>query len=149
MNASSRHYPSFHTRQRKGNHDFARYESLKFTVQRWMWSWAEYHCETEDEFLLLKALFHAYLKRKEVGLMLDPTGKSSDDAVESIFHFLHGHVEPHEQHFLFCLRKQILAFKANSNSVHEGTNHGMKSHSSTTNPQQSMHEAAKTILLHV
>jgi MULE transposase domain/SWIM zinc finger len=145
MNASSRHYPSFHTRQRKGNHDFARFESLKFTVRRWMWSWAEHHCETEDEFLLSKALFCAYLKRKEVGLMLDPTGKSSDDAVESIFHFLRGHVEPHEQHFLFYLRKHILAFEANSNSAHEGTNHGMKSHSSSTNPQQSIHEAAKTL----
>jgi MULE transposase domain/SWIM zinc finger len=142
---NARYYPAFHTRQRKGNEDFTRYESLKFMVRRWIWSWAENYCETEDEFQLSKALFCVYMKKKEVGLMLDPTGKSSDDAVEMVLYFLRSHVEPHEQHFAFHLRRNILAFEANSNSAHEGTNHGLKAHSSATNPQQSIHETAKTL----
>jgi MULE transposase domain len=72
----SRYYPAFPSRKRIDNRDFERYDRLKETVRRWMWSWAENRCETKDEFQLSKALFCAYMQQKDIGLILDPSGKA-------------------------------------------------------------------------
>jgi hypothetical protein len=39
----------------------------------------------------------------------------------------------------------MLAFETNSNSTHEGTNHGMKSHSAPTNPQHTLVDATDVL----
>jgi MULE transposase domain len=106
----ARYYPKFPSRHRKGNEDYAQYKRLRELVRRWMWSWAGPRCESKEEYELSKALFTMSMKRKDVGLIIDPTRKKSDDASCVVLDFLRGHVEPHEQHFAeinACFQNQL------------------------------------------
>jgi hypothetical protein len=104
-----------------------------------MYSWSRSICESQDEFETSKALLYAYLASSDIrGIFAHSVSEITEDAIKAIQRFIMRNVETHKQYFLFYLRKTMLSFETNSNSAHEGTNHGLKYHSVATNPQQSI-----------
>ena len=65
--------------------------------------------------------------------------------VETIFRFLEQHVFVHEDNFVFYRRKNVLHFDETTNSSHEGTNNGLKSHSAAVLPSMDVLTSAQHI----
>ena len=59
--------------------------------------------------------------------------------------FYRQNIFPILDHIVFYKRKHLLHFDTNSNSAHEGTNRGMKSHAAPTNPQHTLEKATKVL----
>ena len=59
--------------------------------------------------------------------------------------FYRVNINPYLRYIAFYIRKRKFHFDTNSNSAHEGTNRGMKSHAAPTNPQHTLEKAAKVL----
>jgi hypothetical protein len=70
-------------------------ELVKATVQNWIWSWSDSRCETEEEFLLSKALFLKFIASNQVQKALGPQG------IEQLEDFYCKCIEHHEDLFVF------------------------------------------------
>jgi hypothetical protein len=73
------------------------------------------------------------------------SGKSSKTPVDQVKDFYKSRIYPHLDQLVFYKRKQLLHFDTNSNSAHEGTNRGLKSHAAPTNPQHTLAKATKVL----
>jgi hypothetical protein len=70
-----------------------------------------------------------------------------EQGVEQLHEFYCKRIEPHEDLFVFYQRRHLFQFDTNSNSAHEGTNHGIKYHSLAVKPTHGIVESTK-ILTH-
>ena len=90
------------------------------------------HCETEEEYEILKPLLCANLRHH------DYLSVASEAVADQILTFIREHDEPHE--VLYCLdkRRHLRHFDTYTNSAHEGTNNGVKSAATPILPQHSL-----------
>jgi hypothetical protein len=116
------------------------FEKAELQVRHIIWSWAEPSCETEEEFSLSNALFMMFLDSHEFAAALQ-----SNQAVTQAKEFYKNRIYPNLEHLVFYKRKHLLHFDTNSNSAHEGTNRGMKSHAAPTNPQHTLEKATQVL----
>lgn len=118
---------------------YEKWELVKATIQNWIWSWSDSRCKTEEESLLSKALFLKFLESSQV---LQALG---EEGVEQLKEFYCKRVEPHEDLFVFYRRRHLFHLDTNSNSAHEGTNHGIKYHSIAVKPTHGILESTKIL----
>jgi hypothetical protein len=118
----------------------AAFDKAELQVRQFLWSWAEPTCETEEEFLLSNALFLMFLDSNEFAAAMQ-----TPCAVELAKDYYRINIYPILDQIVFYKRRRLLHFDTNSNSAHEGTNRGMKSHSAPTNPQHTLEKAAKVL----
>jgi SWIM zinc finger len=116
------------------------FEKAELQVRHFIWSWAEPDCATEEEFVLSNALFLMFLDSKEFADAMQTLS-----AVKEAKDFYNMHFYPILDHIVFYKRKHLLHFNTNSNSAHEGTNRGLKSHAAPTNPQHTLGNATKVL----
>jgi MULE transposase domain/SWIM zinc finger len=141
-------YPNYMSAELKRQKEKKTFKAVKKTIREWLWLWSQDICETEEEFKLSKALFDVYMNSDKVAQAFNPAGGDSPmaaGALEKVRSFVRENVLPHESFFVFYRRQFMLAFETNSNSAHEGTNHGMKSHSQPTNPQHTIVDATDVL----
>jgi MULE transposase domain/SWIM zinc finger len=142
------HYPKYLSKQLKGIDEKERFGNLQKLLRQWMWSWSQCACETEEEFLLSKALFCNFLESIEMHKVFNPKEEHTEIArmaIGQIVKFVRRHVEPLESFLVFHRRKALLVFETNSNSAHEGTNNGMKKNAAPTNPQHGILQATDVL----
>jgi hypothetical protein len=118
---------------------YRKWEVVKADVQNWIWSWSDSRCETKEEFQLSKDLFIKYLASNKVKEALGQEG------VEQLHDFYCKRIEPHEDLFVFYRRRHLFHFDTNSNSAHEGTNHGIKYHSLPVKPTHGIVESTRIL----
>ena len=117
-----------------------KYDKAELQVRHFLWSWAEPVCETFEEFRLSNCLFMMFLHSKEFA-----DAMPNQQAVKQAIKFYRQNIFPILDHIVFYKRKHLLHFDTNSNSAHEGTNRGMKSHAAPTNPQHTLEKATKVL----
>ena len=122
---------------------------LKFDKERrrlcsWLHSYAKAHCiESEEEYELSKNLFFAYLMTKMV--VKNVGGKENANKIAS---FARDYVFVHsETKLLYYKRKHVRHYHVATNSAHEGTNFGIKSHAASLKPCQGLEKSAKALSL--
>ena len=104
------------------------------TILNWLYIFCKSHgCEDEEEYALSKSLLLAYVHNHVFKAMTNGNNKP-EDQLETILNFLFNHVFVHEEHFVFYPRKRVFHFDEATNSSHEGTNNGIKSHSAAVLP---------------
>jgi hypothetical protein len=96
-------------------------------------------CETEEEYMISKALLIAYLGSP------DFVTKFGEVVSEGITEFVRDNVEPHESNFCFHKRRHIRHFDTYTNCGHEGTNNGLKSSAAPVLPQHSLDRCASIL----
>ena len=96
------------------------YETVCIHLKAWIYSWMRSSCETENEYKVSKLMFFRFIQTTHLLIKL---GKPFVDSVES---FVRNHIEPHEHHYCFYLRKRKRHFDEFCNSLHEGTNNGIR-----------------------
>jgi MULE transposase domain len=139
-----KNYPNGVSRKLNTKFEKDRCLSLRLLIRHWLWSWSQDTCESKEEFHLSAALFEEYLQSDEVKQIFDPHGArtaAAESEIEEITEFVRRNVEPLVPFFAFHLRKHMHTFETNSNSAHEGTNHGIKSHSAAVKPQHTTLDA--------
>ena len=114
------------------------------TIQLWMYTWMRSNCETEEEYNLFKYLFESFLVRSDEAVEVAGVENS-----EKILSFVCGHMQPHESHYCFHLRKCVRHFDTHINSSHEGTNKEIKYGAAPCLPNYSIERAAKVLADHV
>ena len=77
-------------------------------------------CETQEEFMASKLMFKKFLNPKQIKSTL------GSPFIDSVQNFITKHIEPHECNFCFHLRLNFRHFDEYTNSIHEGTNCGLK-----------------------
>jgi hypothetical protein len=117
-----------------------KFDKAELQVRQFLWSWAEPECETYEEFRLSNSLFMMFLDSNEFADALQ-----TPQAVTQAKEFYKTRIYPNLDHLVFYKRKHLLHFDTNSNSAHEGTNRGMKSHAAPTNPQHTLEKAAQVL----
>jgi hypothetical protein len=80
-------------------------------VCQWIWSWSYPYCETQEEFILSKALFPEYIESEEVR---DALGKSG---LVQLKDFFRKRIEPIEDFFVFYKHKHLFHLDTNSNKA--------------------------------
>jgi hypothetical protein len=65
--------------------------------------------------------------------------------VDKVVNFLHGHVYTWETLYLHFLRNDVMHFDVSHSSAHEGTNHGLKSHSCAIKPIMNLDTSSNTM----
>jgi hypothetical protein len=97
-----------------------RWKATYSTIQLWMYTRMRSNCETEEEYNLSKYLFESFLRSDEV---VEVAGVEKS---EKILSFVRSHLQPHESHYCFHLKKIVQHFDTHINSAHEGTSKGIK-----------------------
>jgi hypothetical protein len=96
-------------------------------IHEWVYSWMNPgYVEDKDEYLISKYLLEKFITSK---LVLDVV-EGNTFLIGKILKFLRCHVYIWESLYLHYERKTIRHFDTSHSSPHEGTNHGLKSHSS-------------------
>ena len=67
-----------------------------------------------------KLMFKKFLNSKQIKSTL------GSPFIDSVQNFVTKHIEPHESNFCFYLRLNLRHFDEYTNSIHEGTNHGLE-----------------------
>jgi hypothetical protein len=134
-----KHFPRPPCRKNSNHELYQKWELVKDVIQNWIWSWSDARCETKEEFLLSKALFLKYMLSNQVEEALGQEG------VSQLKEFYCKRIETHEDLFVFYRRSHLFHFDTNSNSAHEGTNHGIKYHSLAVKPTHGIVESTKIL----
>ena len=112
------------------------------TIYRWVFSWAQpSYCETEEEYLVSKALFMIFVQSNQVKDLFGSI------FVDSVVTFVRENVFPHEDRFCYYKRHALFHLETHTNCGHEGTNNGVKHCSSPVMPQNRLDRAIKTLNL--
>lgn len=115
------------------------------TILNWLFMFCRSGgCEDEEEYVLSKSLLLAFVHNHVAKALVRGSDKQSIQ-VETILKFLHNHVFVHEMHFIFYPRKNVLHFDETTNSSHEGTNNGIKSHSAAVLPSMDVSTSAQVL----
>jgi hypothetical protein len=133
------HCPNFKTVAQSMQVEF---EAIKKTIHTWMYTWAwPGNCETEEEFLVSKALFMKYLNSQHV---LDVLGEAN---VTKIKDFHRNHVAPLEDFLCYYKRRDVLSLFTSSNTAQEGTFKGIKYSAAPVLPQFQINTTASTLTM--
>ena len=117
---------------------------VRKTIFSWIYSWMRPgFVESESEYIFSKRLLNKYINSKTVIDSLN----GDFSKVHHIVSWLRSYVFIHENEFLFYRRKNIRHFDISHNSIHEGTNFGMKNHASNIRPDMSMHITGERLTL--
>jgi hypothetical protein len=120
------------------------YDNFCTTVKSWLFSFmSEGGVEDEDEYELSKELLFAYLNSSTVLRVCD----GSTHLVHRVKTFVRDYVIVYDQFFLYYKRKSHQHFNVASNSCHEGTNFGLKSHAASVRPSQNLDTAGRSLTL--
>ncbi len=76
--------------------------------------------------------------------MLDVVGEHRF-LVYKVIKFLRSHMYTRETLYLHYMQNDVIHFDASHYSAHEGTNHGLKSHSCAVKPTMNLGSSANTI----
>ena len=114
------------------------YDRVCNHLNKWMYSWMKSSCETREEYLVSKLMFKKFLNSKPIKTKLGTT------FIQNVESFVTKHIEPHETYFCFYLRLNLRSFEEYTNSIHEGTNRGLKYNSAPVGPSTNI-EKAKSI----
>ena len=119
-------------------------KKLYKSIKTWIYSWMRPgYCETKEEYELSKSLLLAYLHSKQVRKILSEYPHTETIIVE----FVRRRILVHEKRFLFFTRKATLFFDTITNSNHEGTNFGLKSHAASVLPSMSLTTSAMALTM--
>ena len=111
-------------------------------IQKWIYSWMNPgYVEDEDEYQISKFLLEKFICSNVVHEIV---GEHSW-VIGKIIHFLRKHVYIWEHLYLHYKRSHIRHFDTAHSSPHEGTNHGLKSHSCGVKPVMNIDTSAKTL----
>ena len=110
----------------------AAFASICNQIKAWIYSWMSPHCETEEDYKILKSLLCAYLCHHDFFSI------ASEAVADQILSFIREHVEPYEAFYCFHKRRHVRHFDTYANPVHEGTNNGVKSAAAPILPQDSL-----------
>ena len=96
-------------------------------------------CETRQEFMTSKLMFKKFLNSKQIkSTLVSPF-------IDSVQKFVTKHIEPHESTFCFYLRLNLRHFDIYTNSIHEGTNRGLKHDTALVDPSTEIEKTIATI----
>ena len=111
-------------------------------VHTWLYSWmTPGNVEDNEEYEISKYLLEKFTCSETV---LDVVGEHWF-LVYKVIKFLHGHVYTWETLYLHYLCNDVLHFDVSHSSTHEGTNHGLKSHSCAIKPIMNLDTSANTL----
>jgi hypothetical protein len=111
-------------------------------IHEWVYSWMNPgNVEDKDEYLISKYLLEQFITSKSV---LDIV-EGNTFLIGRILKFLRCHVYTWESLYLHYERKTIRHFDTSHSSPHEGTNHGLKSHSAGVKATMNLDLSAKTL----
>ena len=96
-------------------------------------------CETQIEYLTSKFLLQLFLSSSEI------IEKVGIDYIEHVRKIIRENIEPYEDNFCFYHRKYVRHYNENSNSAHEGTNHGLKVGSKAAKPCHLIQNSSKKL----
>ena len=117
------------------NKSWEKCNKSELILKRWMYSWMKSSCETREEYLVSKLLFKKFLNSKQIKTKLGTT------FIQNVENFVTKHIEPHETYFCFYLRLNLRSFEEYTNSIHEGTNRGLKYNSAPVGPSTNIEKA--------
>ena len=104
-------------------------------LKKWIYSWIKNSCKTREEYLVSKLIVNKFLKSEQIKSKLGTT------FIENVKNFVTKHIEPHETHFCFYLRLNLIHFEEYTNSIHEGTNMGFKYNSAPVGSSTNIEKA--------
>ena len=116
------------------------YDRVCNHLKKWMNSWMKNSFETREDYLVSKLMFKNFLSSKQIKSKLGTT------FIQNVKNFVTIHIEPHETHFFFYLRLNPRYFEEYMNSIHEGTNRGLKYNSAPVLGASSNIEKALAIM---
>ena len=108
-------------------------------IIKWIYSWMKPGVNTKKQYIYSKSMLRIYLDSEDV---LNDVG---EEFVEKVKKFVKENIEPHQNHFLFYMRKDIRQFEEYSNSPHEGTNNGLKVGANCSLPNMLLDNASKRL----
>ena len=119
-----------------------KWSTIVHNIHRWIYSWMNPgYVEDEDEYEISKFLLEKFVCSNTV---LEVVGDYTI-VIERIIHFLRRHVYTWETLYLHYLRSHIRHLDTAHSSPHEGTNHGLKSHSCGIQPIMNLDTSTKTM----
>ena len=80
-------------------------------------------------------MFKTFLISKQIKSKLGIT------FIENVENFVTKHIKPHETHFYVYFRLNLRHFEEYTNSIHEGTNRGLKYNSAPVGPSTNIEKA--------
>ena len=92
-------------------------------------------CETQQEFMASKLMFKKFWNSKQIKSTLGSL------FIDNVQNFVAKHIEPHESNFCFYQRFNLRHFDEYTNSIHEGTNCGLKYNSAPVDPSTEIEKA--------
>jgi hypothetical protein len=93
---------------------YQKWEIVKEAMQNWIWSWSDSRCESEEEYLLSKALFLKFIA--SIDVQQEALGSQGSEQLQD---FCCKRIEPHEDLFVFYRRRHLFHLDTNSNSAHD------------------------------
>ena len=121
-----------------------RWNTVRKTIFTWIYSWMRPEfVETESEYRFSKRLLHKFIHSKTV--LEAVNGDAS--RVHHIESWLRSYIYIHEKDYLFYKRRYVRHFDISHNSIHEGTNFGIKHHTSGIRPDMGMHISGERLTL--
>ena len=93
-------------------------------------------CETREQYLVSKLIFNKFLKLKQIKSKLGIT------LIENVEKNFTKHIGPNETHFCLYLRLYLRYFEEYTNSIHEGTNRGLKYNSAPVGQSTNIEKAS-------
>lgn len=108
------------------------YESVCDLLKLWIYSWMRKNCETRGEYLVSKLMFFKFLNSYQIKKCLGYT------FIASVENFVRDNVEPLEKHYCFYVRKYLRHFDEFINSLHEGTNNGLRHSAAPVGPSMAI-----------
>ena len=113
-------------------------------IKAWIYSWMRPgYCECEEEYVISKELLFRYVSSRSV---FEASGQNPI-TIKRVKDWIHLVTSSHAPVFLHYLRKDKRSFDTMCASAHEGTNHGLKSHSIPMKANASMTTTAKTLAM--
>ena len=104
------------------------YDKVAHQIKSWMYSWMKDSCESKEEYEYSKSLLIKYVQsdyiKKNLGELF----------IDSFLLFFRQNIEPLEAFYVFYLRKDLRHYGEYSNSIHEGTNRGLKFNAAPVTP---------------
>ncbi len=97
--------------------------------------------EDKEEYELSKYLLEKFICLQ---IVLDVIGEHRF-LVYKVIRFLWSHMYTWETLYLHYMRNDVMHFDVSHSSAHEGTNHGLKSHSCAVKPIMNLDSSANTI----
>ena len=113
----------------------ALYDNVCNHLKRWIYCCMKSSCETREEFIASKLMFKKFLNSKQTKSTLGSC------FINSVQNFITKHIKQHKSNFCFYLRLNIRHFDEYTNSIHKGTNCGLKYSTARVGPSTNIEKA--------